>query len=241
MSEDAAIITSMNLYEFSQQNNDEMGIHVSRSQEPALYKEIKDEALRLRRMADPRQGAPTETSPPTAPDQPPAAIPDQHGRPLGYCIRCQAPSLVLLLSVGPGLQRHPRPLLRSLRVSGIITTNAYRMDCGARYETHTHTHTHIIASSESAAGASWAYRTHVGSSFNNTAVERRVVAPRWSSLCVCADNHRRADSPGAPVKAAAASTSLPHLPKPFPNHPVLLSCQPSLIRCRSDDYESTTR
>ena len=70
MSEDAAIITSMNLYEFSQQNNDEMGIHVSRSQEPALYKEIKDEALRLRRMADPRQGAPTETSPPTAPDQP---------------------------------------------------------------------------------------------------------------------------------------------------------------------------
>ena len=71
-------------------------------------------------------------------------------------------------------------------------------------------------------------------------MERRVVAPRWSSLCVCADNHRRADSPGAPVKAAAASTSLPHLPKPFPNHPVLLSCQPSLIRCRSDDYESTT-
>ena len=38
---------------------------------------------------------------------------------------------------------------------------------------------------------------------------RRVVAPRWSSLCVCADNHRRADSPGAPAKAAAASTSLP--------------------------------
>ena len=28
------------------------------------------------------------------------------------------PSLVLLFSVGPGLQRHPRPLLRSLRVSG---------------------------------------------------------------------------------------------------------------------------
>ena len=51
-------------------------------------------------------------------------------------------------------------------------------------------------------------------------------------LCVCADNHRRAGSPGAPAKAAAAATSLPHLPKPFPNHPVLLSYQPS-IRCHN--------
>ena len=91
LSEDAAIITSMNLYEFSQQNNDEMGIYVSRSQEPALYQEIKEEALRLRRTADPGQGAPTKTSPPTAPDQPSAVAPDQHGSPLGYCIRCQAP------------------------------------------------------------------------------------------------------------------------------------------------------
>ena len=91
LSEDAAIITSMNLYEFSQQNNDEMGIYVSRSQDPALYQEIKEEALRLRRTAAPGQGAPAETSPPTAPDQPPAAIPDQQASSLGYCIRCQAP------------------------------------------------------------------------------------------------------------------------------------------------------
>lgn len=86
LSEDAAIITSMNLYEFSQQNNDEMGIYVSRINEPALYQDIKEEALRLRRI-----GAPTETSPPTASDQPPAAVPDQQGNPLGYCIRCRTP------------------------------------------------------------------------------------------------------------------------------------------------------
>ena len=59
LSEDAAIITSMNLYEFAQRNNDEMGIYVSRSQEPALYKKsgmkpygyvarpLQDKALQL--------------------------------------------------------------------------------------------------------------------------------------------------------------------------------------------------
>ena len=31
-------------------------------------------------------------------------------------------------------------------------------------------------------------------------------------LCVCADNHSRAGSPGAPAKAAAAATSLPQPP-----------------------------
>ena len=91
LSEDAAIITSMNLYEFSQQNNDEMGIYVSRSQEPALYQEIKEEAQRLRRTADPGQGTPPEPSPPTTPDQPPVAKPDQQGNPPGYCIRGQEP------------------------------------------------------------------------------------------------------------------------------------------------------
>ena len=91
LSEDAAIITSMNLYEFSQQNNDEMGIYVSRSQDPVVYGKITEEAQRLQRMATPGQGAPTETRPSTAPDQPSAAIPDKQDSPLGYCIRCQAP------------------------------------------------------------------------------------------------------------------------------------------------------
>ena len=81
----------MNLYEFSQQNNDEMGIYVSGTQDPSLYKEIKEEALRLRRTATPGQGTPTETRPSTAPDQPTAAIPDKQDSPLGHCIRCQAP------------------------------------------------------------------------------------------------------------------------------------------------------
>ena len=47
-----AIITSMNLYEFSQVNNNEMGIHVKREEDPEVYNDIKQEANRLIRVSD---------------------------------------------------------------------------------------------------------------------------------------------------------------------------------------------
>lgn len=47
LNENEAIVTSMNLYSFSQQNNDEMGIHVSKENDPELYNDISTEALRL--------------------------------------------------------------------------------------------------------------------------------------------------------------------------------------------------
>ena len=47
INENEAIITSMNLYEFSQQNNNEMGIHISKSQDPDLYNSTLEEAQRL--------------------------------------------------------------------------------------------------------------------------------------------------------------------------------------------------
>ncbi len=52
MSERAALITSMNLYEFSQVNNHEMGVLVDRSESEALYKQIYDEAMRIVRLSD---------------------------------------------------------------------------------------------------------------------------------------------------------------------------------------------
>lgn len=42
-----AIITSMNLYEFSQMNNNEMGIHVTKAQDEELYNSIFAEVQRL--------------------------------------------------------------------------------------------------------------------------------------------------------------------------------------------------
>ena len=87
LNEDAAIITSMNLYEFSQQNNDEMGIYVSRVDDTALFQDIKEEAGRLRRTAEPGQGTPTEPPPQSVSEQPPATKPDQQTATLGHCIR----------------------------------------------------------------------------------------------------------------------------------------------------------
>ena len=52
MSDRHALVTSMNLYEFSQVNNDEMGILVSAEDDPELYQEIKDEADRILRRSE---------------------------------------------------------------------------------------------------------------------------------------------------------------------------------------------
>lgn len=52
LNENEAIITSMNLYEFSQVNNNEMGIYIEKSSDPDLYKEIYDEVQRLIRISD---------------------------------------------------------------------------------------------------------------------------------------------------------------------------------------------
>ena len=43
INEEEAIITSMNLYEFSQQNNNEMGIYITKKDDPELYSDIREE------------------------------------------------------------------------------------------------------------------------------------------------------------------------------------------------------
>lgn len=47
MNEQEALVTSMNLYEFSQVNNNEMGVHISKLQDPDLYAAVWEEAQRL--------------------------------------------------------------------------------------------------------------------------------------------------------------------------------------------------
>tara|TARA_B100000212_G_scaffold335480_1_gene307506 strand:- start:523 stop:1254 length:732 start_codon:yes stop_codon:yes gene_type:complete len=47
INEKEAIVTSMNLYSFSQQNNDEMGIYIKKLDDPELYNEINKEVQRL--------------------------------------------------------------------------------------------------------------------------------------------------------------------------------------------------
>ena len=52
MNEESCIITSLNLYEFSQVNNNEMGVALSRSEDGELYREAYAEAQRIIRISD---------------------------------------------------------------------------------------------------------------------------------------------------------------------------------------------
>lgn len=52
LNEKHCIITSMNLYEFSQINNNEMGVLINRAEDSDLYKETFEEAQRIIRISD---------------------------------------------------------------------------------------------------------------------------------------------------------------------------------------------
>ena len=52
INESSCIITSLNLYEFSQVNNNEMGVYISRDDDPEMYKDTYGEAQRIIRISD---------------------------------------------------------------------------------------------------------------------------------------------------------------------------------------------
>lgn len=52
MNEETCIVTSLNLYEFSQINNNEMGILIRRADDSKLYKDAYDEAQRIIRISE---------------------------------------------------------------------------------------------------------------------------------------------------------------------------------------------
>ncbi len=91
MNESAAILTSMNLYEFSQVNNLEMGVLVTRDQDPDIYQEIAEYVMQLIRMSEEQRVTVEKVTKPdrkksstsgatkkTASDKPTT----------GFCIRC---------------------------------------------------------------------------------------------------------------------------------------------------------
>lgn len=84
LNEREAIITSMNLYRFSEVNNYEMGIHVSREEDPGLYSAIYDEAMRLSRSShDARSSVPGVAKGGVRAD-------GHQTSTSGFCIRCRA-------------------------------------------------------------------------------------------------------------------------------------------------------
>lgn len=81
LNEHQALLTSMNLYEFSQVNNYEMGILLSKSKEGAMYAQVHQEAMRIVRAS-------VETV-----ENPTTDMATENGQPLqpmiGFCIRCR--------------------------------------------------------------------------------------------------------------------------------------------------------
>ena len=77
LNEKEALLTSMNLYQFSQENNDEMGIRVSKKDDAELYGAIHRQARRwIDAVSDDRETPPNP--------QPGPGIPSK-----GFCIRCR--------------------------------------------------------------------------------------------------------------------------------------------------------
>jgi len=78
LNESSAIITSMNLYEFSQVNNNEMGVFIERDKEADLYKDTYEEAQRLIRVSEEiRLAAETVEKVKEAEEQSPAAAAEE--------------------------------------------------------------------------------------------------------------------------------------------------------------------
>ena len=94
LNEKEALLTSMNLYEFSQVNNDEMGLLVSKEIEPDLYNKILEESRQIIRRSEEVRLTVSTVNPAEEAPHPP--IPQREGATAvdkpqsGYCIRCNA-------------------------------------------------------------------------------------------------------------------------------------------------------
>ncbi|MEZ5671695.1 MAG: phospholipase D family protein [Thiotrichaceae bacterium] len=88
LNEHAALITSMNLYEFSEVNNNEMGIYVVKQEDGQLYHDIYVEVQRLLRISDELQISVEKVTSKTEVEE---AVP--HAATVvetAYCISCKA-------------------------------------------------------------------------------------------------------------------------------------------------------
>ena len=114
LNENEALLTSMNLYEFSQVNNNEMGILISREEEPDLYGEVWKEAQRIVRVSDEIRVTVARVGAAEADGESSTAKEDKEERQpgletpqSGFCIRCKA-------SIAPNpAQPYCKPCFRS--------------------------------------------------------------------------------------------------------------------------------
>ena len=90
LNENTAIITSMNLYDYSQTHNREIGIKVDNKEDPVLYKEIYDEIISITGVSETFQYEVKKVE-----SEPSKEFRKQtqsvSGKNAGFCIRCRVP------------------------------------------------------------------------------------------------------------------------------------------------------
>ncbi|WKZ58780.1 MAG: phospholipase D family protein [Cyclobacteriaceae bacterium] len=93
LNENEAIITSMNLYEFSQQNNNEMGIYITKSQDSELYNATLEEVQRLLTISEEIRVTVKKVTVDTPPktEKKKAETKSSPDKLTGYCIRTGIP------------------------------------------------------------------------------------------------------------------------------------------------------
>lgn len=95
LNEKKAIITSMNLYAYSAQNNREMGILVEKDQDPELYDDIATECRSIFQTSVEPSYVVKKKEPQTSPvikkDSPKAPTSKREQAGNGFCIRCHSP------------------------------------------------------------------------------------------------------------------------------------------------------
>lgn len=97
LNENEAIITSMNLYEFSQQNNNEMGVYISKEKDADLYNAALEEVQRLLTISEEIRVSVKKVvagTPPKVEKDNPEAIKSTRKsttKQTGYCIRTGVP------------------------------------------------------------------------------------------------------------------------------------------------------
>ncbi len=87
INEKEAIITSMNLYEFSQQNNNEMGIYLSKENDAELYSQTLEEVQRLLTISEEIRVTVKKVTIDTPPKTEKKFADDHTLKTVGYCIR----------------------------------------------------------------------------------------------------------------------------------------------------------
>lgn len=123
LNENRALLTSMNLYEFSQVNNYEMGVLVIREEEPDLYEEILKESMRIVRAGEEirvtvaRVDTDKEAERTLKRGTQPRKRSSRRRPDSGFCIRCQEtlpadPSKAYCKRLLPGLEQVPEQRLR---------------------------------------------------------------------------------------------------------------------------------